>query len=57
MVDESETPESMKGIVVVRRNMDLRELFNKVQRIFVNVHSWVMQMERSLRRAGACRSC
>jgi hypothetical protein len=48
MVDDTETPESMQGITVIRRNMDLRELFNRVQRIFVTVNSWVMKMEQSV---------
>jgi hypothetical protein len=48
MVDDTETPEAMRGIIVIRRNMDLRELFNRVQRIFVSVNSWVMKMEQSV---------
>jgi hypothetical protein len=48
MVDDTETPEAMLGITVIRRNMDLRELFNRVQRIFVSVNAWVMKMEQSV---------
>lgn len=48
MVDDTETPEAMLGITVIRRNMDLRELFNRVQRIFVNINSWIMKMEQSV---------
>lgn len=48
MVDDSETPETMRGITVIRRNIDVRELFNRVQRIFLQVHSWVMKMEQSV---------
>lgn len=48
MVDETETPESMQGITVIRRNMELRELFNRVQRIFVHINAWVLKMEQSV---------
>jgi hypothetical protein len=48
MVDDTETPEAMLGIIVVRRNMDLRVLFNKVQRVFVSVSAWLMNMEQSV---------
>jgi hypothetical protein len=48
MVDDTETPEAMLGITVIRRNMNLRELFNRVLRIFVRVNSWVMKMEQSV---------
>jgi hypothetical protein len=48
MVDDTETPEAMLGITVIRRNMDLRELFNRILRIFVRINSWVMKMEQSV---------
>ncbi len=48
MVDDTETPESMLGITVIRRNIDFRELFNRVQRVFVRVNEWIMQMEQSV---------
>ncbi len=48
MVDDTETSDTMLGITVIRRNMDLRELFNRVQRIFVTVNSWVLKMEQSV---------
>lgn len=48
MVDDTETPEAMAGITVIRRNIELRDLFNRVQRIFVKVNDWVMKMEQSV---------
>lgn len=48
MVDDTETTEAMNGITIIRRNMELRELFNRVQRIFVSINSWVMKMEQSI---------
>ncbi len=48
MVDETETPENMCGITVVKRNMDLRNLFNDVQRVFVKLNTWILQMEQSI---------
>ena len=48
MVDEMETPEAMRGIIVVRRNIELRELFNEIQRIFTCIDGWVMDMQRSV---------
>ena len=48
MVDALETPETMRGMVVLRRNLELRELFNEVQRIFVRISSWIIDMQRSL---------
>jgi len=48
MVDERETPEAMRGILVIRRNMDLRELFNEIQRIFARIGGWVLDMQSSV---------
>ena len=48
MVDALETPETMRGMVVLRRNLELRELFNEVQRIFVRISSWIIDMQRSV---------
>jgi hypothetical protein len=48
MVDDSETPEAMAGITVIRRNMELRVLFNRVQQIFLDAYSWLMKMEQSV---------
>ena len=48
MVDDSETPAAMRGITVVRRNIGLGELFNRIQRIFYSVFDWVLKMERSV---------
>jgi hypothetical protein len=48
MVDDSETPEAMAGITVIRRNIELRVLFNRVQRIFLNTQTWLMKMEQSV---------
>lgn len=48
MVDDTETPDAMLGITVIRRNIDLRELFNRVLRVFVSLNTWVMKMEQSV---------
>ena len=48
MVDEKETPEAMRGISVIKQNMELRELFNEVQRIFFRVSGWIIDMQRSV---------
>jgi hypothetical protein len=48
MVDDTETPETMRGIAVIRKNISLRELFNRVQRVFVRINTWLMRMEQSV---------
>jgi hypothetical protein len=48
MVDASETPEAMRGISIVKRNIDLKELFNEVQRIFTRISDWIIAMQRSV---------
>ena len=48
MQDEHENEQTMAGITVVRSNIGLRELYNRVHRIFVKVAEWVMSMERSV---------
>jgi hypothetical protein len=48
IVDDSETEDAMSGIVVVRKNIDLRDLFNRVLRIFTGVNSWLMKLEQSV---------
>lgn len=48
IVDDTETPEAMRGIAVIRRNMDLRVLFSLVQRIFITVNTWELAMEQSV---------
>jgi len=44
-IDEQENDRTMSGISVVSANIGLRELFNRVQRVFVKVTEWVMAME------------
>ena len=39
---------TMRGITVVRGNIGLRELFNKVLRVFVKIAEWRMAMEQSV---------
>ena len=48
MIDETETSKAMQGITVIRRNMDMRELFNQVQRVFIKLNFWLLQMEQSI---------
>lgn len=48
MVDYLESEDSMQGICVVKKNLELRELFNAVQRVFVRIHNWAMQMQESV---------
>ena len=50
MVDDYELPQTMHGITVIRRNIDVRELFNRAQRVFMKVIGWVLAMESSLSR-------
>lgn len=52
MTDEQENEQSMAGITVVQRNIDLRLLFNLVQRVFAKVNNWVLDMEKSTARRG-----
>ena len=40
--------EAMSGITVIRGNIGLRELFNRVLRVFVRVSQWVIAMEQSV---------
>ena len=47
--DESETPEALRGIHISRRDIDLRELFNCVQRVFVRLNEWERVLARSIR--------
>ena len=48
MVDDLETDEALERIFIVRRNMDSRDLFTVVQRLFMRIHDWVMQMQVSV---------
>ncbi len=48
MVDERETPETMAGIIIVERNLEVRELFNEVQRVFMRINKWLTDMHRSI---------
>jgi hypothetical protein len=50
--DGQEKESAMQGVTVVRGNIGLRELFNRVQRVFVKVSDWVMAMERSVAKRG-----
>jgi len=40
--------DNMMGITIIRGNISLRELFNRVLRVFVKVTQWVMAMEQSV---------
>lgn len=48
MVDDLESEESLEGIFIVRRNMDQRELFNVVYRVFLRIQDWIMRMQESV---------
>ena len=48
MVDAQETEETLRGITIIKRNIEMRELFNEVQRIIGRVGNWVMDMQRSV---------
>ena len=38
---------SLTGITIIIANIGLRELFNRVHRVFVKIAQWIMDMERS----------
>lgn len=46
--DDAETDYSLQGIHVVNRNIELKELFNCVQRIFYRIQNWVSDMQKSV---------
>lgn len=48
IADESETEEALRGMVIVNENMNLRELFNRVQKIFIKINRWIMLMQQSI---------
>lgn len=48
MVDAMETTEAMDGIIVVKKNLRLYELFNVVQRIFSRVQQWQYSLQTSI---------
>jgi len=48
MVDAQETEETLRGLTIIKRNVELRELFNEVQRIVARVGNWIMDMQRSV---------
>ena len=48
IADDSETELAMSGITIVRAKLGLRELYNRVNRIFVKVAEWVLAMERNI---------
>ena len=45
--DDSEIKQNLAGITIVHGKLGLRELYNRVNRIFVKVAEWVMAMERN----------
>lgn len=48
VVDELETQEAMCGLIVVKRNLPLREFFNEIQRVFVRISNWLIDMQHSV---------
>lgn len=48
LVDALETPEAMRGITVIRKNLKLPELYNEVQRVFTRIGGWRAAMQRSV---------
>ncbi|MGN1001147.1 MAG: PucR family transcriptional regulator [Oscillospiraceae bacterium] len=50
MVDEDETPEALENIAIVKKNIRLFELYNKVSRIFSYVFDWKYKMQQSVAR-------
>ena len=46
--DALETPEAKRGITVIKGKIELMELFNEVQRIFVRINGWIINMQRSV---------
>lgn len=48
MVDASETKEKMHNIIVIKKNMELRELFNHVQGILLQINNWVIALQESV---------
>ena len=46
--DDSESPEGLSGISVVKKNMRLSALFNSVQRIFMKVFNWQYEMRKAV---------
>ena len=43
---------SLEGITIIKSDIELRELYNLVHRIFVEVAEWIMGMERSTVKHG-----
>jgi len=41
------------GIIVVRDEIGMRDLFNRVQRVFVKITQWIVAMERSISKRDA----
>lgn len=50
MVDSLETQEALCGLIIVKKNVELRMLFNLVQRVFTKIGSWVLDMQSSMLR-------
>jgi sugar diacid utilization regulator len=48
LVAALETPEAMRGITVIRKNLKMPELFNEVQRVFTHIGGWQSLMQRSV---------
>lgn len=48
IADESETEEALRGMVIINENLNLRELFNRVQKIFIKINNWIMLMQQSI---------
>lgn len=41
-------PEGRRGIIIIKENVELTELFNEVQRVFVKINGWIINMQRSV---------
>jgi sugar diacid utilization regulator len=46
--DDAETGESLQNIYIVNKNLNLNELFIAVQRVFIRIQNWIVQMQESV---------
>ena len=46
--DDSETEDTVRGMVIINENMDVELLFYKIQDIFVRVNHWYQKMQDAL---------
>ncbi len=48
LADETETEETLRGLVIINENRDVREIFYGIQEVFLQISAWVDEMHECI---------